>query len=404
MAKILIYAGSCAKLNYSFIAPMRIVRACARHGDEVKMINWADKRIPSKVLKCGKEIFKWGECWTLSSNQMLMQLKKLVEEWRPDIVYSMGTTHINDLIAISKEYKIPLGLHVGDPFYASYPGGSSLTAFNKVNFITFNEGQAWNYIKTAYPHLADKCYLLNHAIDPELAPTWEEVQKINKKYICSCVGGDDRIRRRELILYFYQWTSKFSGTNFATGGSLVKGVLQPYTKKDLLSNVEQNGKNWNHTTFNKIEAKKFAEKLFNIIHIPNDLSYPLGLSHPAVHKLYSESYYGFTPFGYYLREGWQSAFNTMTFGTKIFEQMGSGCAIIANRIKDIEKIIIHGETGFILDTPEDAYKAFKFAIENPEKIRLMGLKAYQFAHKYHSWDVRYRDVLLPIFKKLGIKK
>lgn len=402
--KILIYAGSCAKLNYSFIAPMRIARACARHGDEIKMINWGDDRIPIKILNYGKETFKWGDCWTLNENKMILQLNILIKEWKPDIIYSMGTTHIHSLIAICKKFIIPLGLHIGDPYYADYPCSSSITAYKEANFISFNEGQAWNYIRTKYPEMVDKCYLLNHAIDPELAPTWEEVQKINKKYICSCVGGDDRLRRRELLLYYYQWVDKFPNYKFATGGSLVKGVTSPYTKEDLLASIKDGGNCWNCTTFTSEEVKTFTGKQWgNLIWIPNDLPYPLGLSHKAVHKLYSQSYYGFCPYGYYLREGRQSKYNCYTFGTKIFEMMGSGSAIIANRIKDIEKIIIHGENGFILDTPKDTYNAFKLAIEKPEEVRQMGLKAYQFAHKFHSWDNRYLEVLLPIFKKLGVK-
>lgn len=399
--KILIYAGSCAIKNYSFIAPMRIIRACHRYGDEIRMINWADNRISK--LKIGQENFKWGDCWTLPLDTMLPTFIEQLETWKPDLIYSMGTTQINTLLPLAIKYKIPLGIHVGDPYYSSYPNLTTIYYYECADFVTFNEGQAWNYIKTFYPKFADKYYLLNHAIDQELAPSWEEVQKIDKKYICSCVGGDDRIRRRELILYFYQWTDSFPEAKFATGGSLTQGINNSYTEKDLNPKIKGAGNSWNHTTFTKEEVEKFKDKKFNLIWTPNDLTYPLGLSHQAVHKLYSQSYYGFTPFGHYICKGWQSKYNTMTFGTKIFEQMGSGAAIVSNRIKDIEHIIKQGETGFIFDKPEDAYNAFKLAIDKPEEVRQMGLNAYKFARKYHSWDVRYREVLLPIFKKLGIK-
>ena len=129
----------------------------------------------------------------------------------------------------------------------------------------------------------------------------------------------------------------------------------------------------------------------------------MGLSHKAVHKLYSESYYSFTPYGRYIVDGRVSKYNTMTYGTKIFEQMGSGSAIIANNIENLDMIIKDGETGFILKKPEDACKAFQLAIDNPEKVHQMGINAYNFAHKFHSWDNRYEEVLLPIFKQLGIK-
>ncbi len=397
--KIIIYAGSCAKLNYSFIAPMRIARACARHGDEVIMINWANMTIPRKTLRIGKEKFPWGICYTLPLDDMIMQLDKTINSWKPDLVYSMGCTQIQHLVYLCDKYSIPLGIHGGDPYYARYPSESLMEQTKKADFITFNEGQAYNYVISKYPALKKKCYILNHAIDPELAPSLKELENTKKKYICSIVGGDDNIRRRELLLYFYQWTNKFPNYKFATGGSMTKGALHPYKKEDLIPKSNH----WNTSTFTDKEVTKFTNKKFNLTYIPSDLTYPLGLSHPAVHKLYSESYYGFTPFGYYLREGWQSEFNMMTFGTKIFEMGGSGCAMIANKIKDIEKIIIQGETGLILNKPQDTYNAFRLAIKKPEEIKQMGINAYKFIHKYHSWDNRYKEVLFPIFKKLGLK-
>lgn len=398
--KIILYSGSCAKLSYSFIAPLRIARACKRAGNEVILINWADTKIPHEILRVGRTSEKWGDCYTLSFDDMIMQLDKLINSWKPDLIYSMGVSQLHHLLYLSRKYKIPLGIHSGDPYYNRYPSPSLIIRAGQADFITFNEGQAWNYCRVNYPEIKDKCYLLNHAIDPQLAPSFEEVKNTEKKFICSIVGGDDKIRRRELLLYFYQWTDKFPNHKFATGGSMTGGVTHSYSREDLLPEKGT----WNTTTFTPEEVKKFSDRKFNLQYISADLPYPLGLSHPAVHKLYSESAYGFTPFGYYLREGWQSEYNCLTFGTKIFEQGGSGSAMIANRIKDIEHIIKHGETGFILEKPEDTYEVFKLAVEKPKEVKQMGLKAYRFIHCYHNWDVRYREVLIPIFKKLGLKK
>ena len=398
--KILIYGASAMKYSHSFIAPLRIARVCARYGNEVRMIDWEDDRIDSDYMISGQEEHKWGYSWTYPLHKMLETLIDQIEEWKPDVIYSMGTTQIQSLIRLCSKYQIPLGLHVGDPYFASFPDENVTNHYKQCNFLTFNEGQAWNYIKQTIPSIADKCYLLNHAIDPELSPSWKEVQKINKRYICSCVGGDDRIRRRELVLYYYQWTNKFLDKSFGVGGSL--GGVNPYLKNDLSSKVKDKFA-WNHTTFTDNETEKFKGVKFNITKIDNDLPYPLGMSHEAVHKLYSESYYGFTPYGYYLCNGTQSQYNTMTFGTKIFEQMGVGCAIISNYIKDIDHIIKQGETGFILHKPEDALEAFKLAIEKPEEVRQMGLNAYKLAHEKHSWNNRYEQVLKKTFIKLGIK-
>lgn len=397
--KIIIFGTSALKHSYSFIAPLRIARACARHSDEVLMVDWADNRIQKDILKEGFEQHKWGVSYTLKLEEMLPKLEKQIQEWKPDLVYSMGTGSIWNLRKICKKHEVPLGLLVGDPYYATYPDPDLLNMYGLMDFITFCEGQAWNYVRTIKPAIADKCHLLLHAIDPELAPTLEEVKNIQKKFICSCVGGDDRIRRRELLLYFYKWTNNFPNHQFAVGGSL---KYTPYAYDELNPTIKD-GKHWNKTEFTQQEARQFADKQFNLFFREHDLTYPLGLSHKAVHKLYSESYYSFTPYGRYIVDGRVSKYNTMTFGTKIFEQMGSGSAIIANDIADLEMIIKDGETGFILKTPEDTYKAFKMAIDSPDKVRQMGINAYNFAHKFHSWDNRYEEILLPIFKQLGIK-
>ncbi len=397
--KILIFGTSAMVVSYSFIAPLRIARACARHDDEVVMIGWLDNRVSLECLPEGRTEHKWGISYSLKLDDMIPELEKQIEEWKPDIIYSMGTGSIWNLYQTCKKYQIALGLHIGDPYYSEYPNKDLLDIYQKMGFITANEGQAWNYIKSVRPKIAYKCHLLNHAIDPELCPNLEEVINTQKKYICSVVGGDDRIRRRELLLYYYQWTNSFPENKFAIGGSIAK---TKYEYNDLNPNIID-GKHWNHTEFTEEEAKEFTDKQFNLEFIPNDLTYPLGLSHKAVHKLYSESYYSFTPYGRYIVDGRVSKYNTMTYGTKIFEQMGSGSAIIANDIADLDMIIKDGETGFILKKPEDAYKAFKMAVDSPDKVRQMGLNAYNFAHKFHSWDNRYEEVLLPIFKQLGIK-
>ena len=123
------------------------------------MINWADDRIPK--LKIGQENFKWGDCWTLPLDRMLPTFIEQLETWKPDLIYSMGITQINSVIALAKKYKIPIGIHVGDPYYASYPNDTAIYHYDCADFVTLNEGQAWNYIRTFYPNLANQCYLLN---------------------------------------------------------------------------------------------------------------------------------------------------------------------------------------------------------------------------------------------------
>ena len=397
--KVIIFGTSAMTVSYSFIAPLRIARTCKRNGDDVMMIEWLDGRVSQEDLKEGRKEHSWGVSYTLKLQDMFPELEKQIQEFKPDVVYSMGTGMLFNIRNLCKRHSIPLGLLVGDPYYANYPDSNLLDLYQMMTFLTFNEGQAYNYVRSVRPKMADKCYLLNHAIDPELAPTREEVINTQKKYICAVVGGDDRIRRRELLLYYFQWTNNFPNEKFAIGGSIAKSKYE----YDDLNPLIKDGSSWNHTEFTEEEARKFTDKQFNLDFIPNDLTYPLGLSHPAVHKLYCDSFYSFTPYGRYIVDGRVSAYNTMTYGTKIFEQIGAGSAVIANNIKDLDMIIKDGETGFILKKPEDALKAFQLAVDDPDKVKQMGLNAYDLAHKHHTWDNRYLDILLPIFKKLGIK-
>jgi len=64
--------------------------------------------------------------------------------------------------------------------------------------------------------------------------------------------------------------------------------------------------------------------------------------------------------------------------------------------------VIDGKTGFITHNTKETEDAFQYAIDNPDAVRKMGEEAWKDIHKRHSWDVRYRDVLVPIFKELGL--
>jgi len=176
---------------------------------------------------------------------------------------------------------------------------------------------------------------------------------------------------------------------------------QPYNIEDLTPSDTI------HSTIE--DAIKYSSHLFNVTKamdydcetMPTKKNDAV-LCHKYIHRLYSQSYYGFTPYGWYITHGPQSEYQVGPLGTKTTEMGGSGAMMIANWIKDVDILIQDGKTGFIFEKPEDSKDAFQYAVDNPKDVRKMGLNAYDYIHKYHSWDVRYRDVLLPIFKELGL--
>lgn len=407
-----------------YMASLRIARALARAGHEVFGLDGYDDPYRSSGLPPvpPNKIFQtsWGSALHARRGEYPKELREVVQRFKPDLVYMVGWLDLASELSYVKGKDIPVGLHRADPyFYApggavQYPSKPVIALFNLADFFTCNEGQAWNYLRLH--GMEGKVHLLLHAVDPELAPSLEEVQKGPKQFLCSTVGGgEDPYRRIEQLKYFYQWTDQFPDQTFIAGGGLWKAQTfktdetgnkslynsEPYAPDEL--------KRSDTVYSTDDDVKVFSNRIFSVTRMfehncetfPEKMS-PEVLCHRFIHRLYAKSYYGFTPYGWYLIEGPQSEFNTKTFGTKITEQGGSGAAMIANRIRDLEMYIIDGKTGFILEKPEGTKEAFQYAIDNPEEVRRMGENAYEHIHKNHSWDNRYREVLVPIFRDLGL--
>lgn len=385
------------------IAPQRVARALIRAGHELFNIDLYDDgwgippNPPNKVFSK-----PWGKSIHALVDDYHQTVKNTITTFKPDLVYSLGWLGTKDVM-IFEETGIPFGLHRADPYWKPehLPPKSHLKFHDRANFMTFNEGQAWNYYRLN--GLGEKAHLLNHAVDPELAPSLEEVKRTEKKYLCSTImGGEDPPRIDELIEKYYMATDYFPDQLFIGAGGIGKSFKW---KLDELRRRVPNDQSQTHTP----EETKHHGRFFNMTKLfhhycetfPNKTNYHL-LCHRAVHQTYSQSYYGFTPWGDYLRTGILGEYNTKTFGTKTFEMGGSGAAMLSCHIADIEEVVIDGKTGFITHSTEDTGNAFQYAIDNPEEVRKMGIEAWKDIHKRHSWDVRYRDVLIPIFKDLGL--
>jgi len=385
------------------IAPQRIARALIRAGHELFNIDLYDDGIgippnpPNKVFQT-----PWGNSIHVLVKNYREAVEQAVSDFKPDLIYVFGYAARTDT-AFFRRFRIPFGIHRADPYWkASFiPSREALQVWRQIDFVTLNEGQPWNHARLN--GLEDKVHLLNHAIDPELAPTLKEVQRIDKRYLCSTVmGGEDPPRIDELIENYYMATDPFPDQLFIGAGGI--GASFKW-KLDELHRRVPNDQSRTH----KPEETKFHGKFFNMTKLfhhycetfPNKTNYHL-LCHRAVHQLYSQSYYGFTPWGDYLRTGILGEYNTRTFGTKTFEIGGSGAAMLSCHIADIEEVVKDGKTGFITHRTEDTKAAFQYAIDNPKEVRKMGEEAWKDIHERHSWDVRYRDVLAPIFRNLGL--
>lgn len=421
-----------------YVAPKREARALGRAGHEVLGLDCYLEPFSAIGLSTTPldVIYKtsFGRGITTTLENYRNTLRQVVENFKPDIVHMVWWIDLPYELNLIKNHGIPVGLNQPDPFWSApggkvaYPDQGTIDFYKKADFFTCQEGQAWNYYRLH--GMEGKVHLLQHAIDPELAPTFAELQRTPKDFMMSIVaGGEDPYRRIEQILYFYQWTVLFPEQTFVIGGGLGRCAtkiidefgncetipMQPFTEENLIEIKDYGYYSYENILKDEFGLspeefqKKYSNRAFNLTRIREDncstfptKKNPLTLCHKFVHRLYSRSYYGFTPWGWYLRKGPQSEYNTRTFGTKTTEQGGSGAAMVANRIQDIEMYIINGKTGFILEKPEDMKDAIQYAIDNPDEVRKMGENAYKHLHENHSWDNRYREVLAPIFKDLGL--
>jgi len=341
------------------IAPQRIARTLARAGHITCSLDlYGDPYTTAGLPIEGADVefsTPWGTGIHATQTCYHALFKKIITHFKPSLVYLFGSYRFGMEVTTAKNHEAVIGFHQADPYWNRYPTPKATASYKTVDFITCNEGQAWNYLRQQ--GLEDKTHLLSHAIDPTLSPPLGA----KKKYLCSTVmGGEDPPRMKDLTNFYYEPSNTFPNQTFIAGGGLWKNLAWKLNEGGI-----------------QVPYLDYSEpRLFNITKIfdfdcevfPSKLN-PAVLCHKFIHRLYSESYYGFVPWGWYLREGPQSKYNTRTFGTKIFEMGGSGAAMLSCWIHDIDEVIIDGKTGFILRKPEDTEKAFQYAIDNPEEVR-----------------------------------
>lgn len=382
----------------SQIFPLRLARAFGLEGHRVITIQGEHSWVPEEK----KDFYKapWGEGCTVPSEQVTRALDQILKHLpKPDIVIVANTIN-QEYYDIGKKYEVPIVPFQSDPYYTGLPNKDQLEMiFGQADACFFNEGQPVNYIKDVHPELGEKCHIINHALDLTIAPTDEELRTIKKEYIASCCAGLEVRRHKQLMRLFYIPTLSFPKENFAVAGSLdtrfpknvmadpLCGLKREEIEKysDFDFNIEPKSE----TIENPVAGSQAGVQHWNPLTEKYEPWFGGGLSWHGVHRLYAQSFFGVNIYGDYLAN---SIYADKMFGTKLFEQLGCGAAVISNHIAGLEELVIDGKTGFIVETAEDAIAAMQCAVDNPEDIIKMGKNARRLILKNHTWNHRVKQI------------
>jgi glycosyltransferase involved in cell wall biosynthesis len=89
-------------------------------------------------------------------------------------------------------------------------------------------------------------------------------------------------------------------------------------------------------------------------------------------------------------------------GLKVLQYMASGLPVVANSVGVHRKLIVHGRTGFLADTPDEWAEAVSLLAENPSLRHRMGTAARQSVetdYNVHRWGPKVAKLLRQIADK-----
>ncbi len=382
----------------SQIFPLRLANAFKLCGWNCIGIQSEHEYVPEEER--GFHKYSWGDCATVSPDQVLSTLDQILEHLPEPHLVIVANTINQGYYDLGKKHDIPIVPFQSDPFYMGLPPKDQLeAAFGQATFALFNEGHPVNYIRDVHPELGEKCHVINHALDLTIAPDDREFNEIKKEYLASCCAGLETRRHKQLIRLFYVPSLSFPGERFVVAGSLDRRFPK-HIMADPLSGLSID------------EIKKYSDFDFNIETKSEEIKNPVagsqagvqhwnpatkkyepwfggGLSWHGVHRLYAASLFGVNIYGDYLA---RSPYAYRMFGTKLFEQLGSGAAVITNHISGIEDLVLDGKTGFIVETTKGAIDAYRYGVDNPDEVKEMGQAARQRILKNHTWNHRVKEI------------
>jgi hypothetical protein len=88
------------------------------------------------------------------------------------------------------------------------------------------------------------------------------------------------------------------------------------------------------------------------------------------------------------------------YSNRTFDIMASGGCCLMRYAKGAEKYFTHEENVMFYHTNEEAIEIIKFLIANPDVRNAIALSGYNLANKYHTFDVRAKELKQLIDKHL----
>ena len=383
----------------SQIFPLRLARAFGQLGHPTITLQGEHGWIPKE--KQGKYKTPWGDGCTVPTDQVVPVLDQLLGYIpKPDIIIVANTVD-DRYYNVAQKHDVHIAPFQSDPYFGGYPPKEFIEAqFGKADICLFNEGNPVNYIKEVAPKIGEKCHIVNHALDLTIAPTDEDVKNSEKEFLASCCAGIELQRHKQFMRLFYFPSMKFPDHKFGVAGSLDVRFKRETMEDPRVGLTDEEVIKYSDYTFPSITPQ--SEPLKNpLAGSATGLEHwdPIaekwckwhggGLSWSRTHSLYCNSYYGFNAYGDYLTK---NKYGYKMFGTKLFEQLGSGCAVVSNFISGIEDLVLDGKTGFIVETEKEAIDAYQYAVDNPESVRKMGLAARKNILENHTWNHRVRQI------------
>lgn len=340
--KILIYSGlpyisTCSiEDHYSTLTDFLLNVAMF---NEVRYIECHEKKYEKFALPLGINCSVVG-----SLEDLRNEINKQMKEWKPDVVHS--SYYDLYLIELKEKYTdVKIGFTCAEP---GRPEGDIVLNSGKYNYllndftdlfllvdyVLFTQGDYMK--KNERLEKSKNLHYIAHQYDPLYVPTEEELIGIEKKLLVSYYGALE-VELKKLIFkeLFFRPSIHFP-LKFSSNLSR-ESLLDKY--KDC------------------IVVSPF-------------------LPHSKLYQAYSKSFYGLQIFG------WDSA--RLSYGAKPMEQAASGCATLIQKNPDVEDVVIHGKTGFVVETAQDVIEACELAINNPDEVREMGLRAKRFIEEKYG--------------------
>jgi len=90
-----------------------------------------------------------------------------------------------------------------------------------------------------------------------------------------------------------------------------------------------------------------------------------------------------------------------SFGMTFAEAMASGLSVVSTNVTAIPEVVEDGETGILVqpNNPQKFAEAVNYLLDNPERMKLMGLKGRERVKKYFTWE-KVAERVIEFYKEI----